>query len=94
MTRYIIGAIRELEPANSPAAASANALASYLSDFDDDDLQRERDEVLNTTAEDVAGLAPLVESVLELGSKCTVGNEDSVEAQRQLFQQVLPLFEK
>lgn len=94
MTRYIIGAIRELEPANSPAAASANALASYLSEFDDDDLQRERDEVLNTTAEDVAGLAPLVESVLELGSKCTVGNEDSVEAQRQLFHQVLPLFEK
>ncbi|WP_183192602.1 hypothetical protein [Brevibacillus fluminis] len=46
-----------------------------------------------TSVEDIAGLAPLVEAVLEYGSRCTIGNEQKIEEEHSRFNEVLPLFQ-
>ena len=48
-------------------------------------MQKERDEVLTATKEDIRALADIVQAVLDTGSFCVVGNEEKIEANREMF---------
>ncbi|WP_312113423.1 insulinase family protein [Brevibacillus reuszeri] len=94
MTRYIIGAIKGLDAPMAPSMAGYHSLSLYLSNFTMEDLQKEREEVLMTSVKDIVGLAPLVEAVLEYGSRCTIGNEQKIEEEHSRFNEILPLFQR
>ena len=51
-------------------------------------MQRERDDVLGATKENIRSLADLVREVLDAGSICVVGNEEKIEANRAMFGEV------
>ncbi|WP_416294979.1 insulinase family protein [Paenibacillus illinoisensis] len=91
MTRYIIGAIQDLDTPRTPYSEGNFSLECYLSNVTEADLQQERDEVLSTTEAHIVDSAALVAAILEQGNRCVVGNESKIEEQGFLFDETLDL---
>ena len=49
------------------------------------DFQKERDEVLNATAEDIRRTADLVEAALAQNNLCVIGSEAAIQKEKELF---------
>lgn len=92
MTKYIIGTISEMDTPLTPSQRGLRALSAYFMGITDEDLQRERTQVINATAEDIRALAEPVEAALSQGVLCVVGNEDAIEEERERFDRVEGLF--
>ena len=91
MTKYIIGTFSSLDTPLTPQGKGRRSLAMYLAGITEEDLQRERDEVLNVTEEDIRVLHRLVSEVLKAGNICVIGNETKVEENKDLFKTVKSL---
>lgn len=92
MTKYVIGAISRLDAPLSPSAEGAFSFAAYLMGITDEDLQRERDQVLAANASSIRGLAPYVEAAVDGGLICAIGNEDKISAAKDNFKVVESVF--
>ena len=88
MTKYIIGTISEMDVPLNPSAKGARAMTAYLTGIAFDKLQKERDQVLSATQEDIRRLAEHVKAVLEQNYFCVVGSEEKIKEQQQLFENV------
>ena len=88
MTKYVIGTISNLDTPLTPSVKGSRALSAYLSGVTDEMLQKERDQVLGATKEDIRALADLIRAVLATRSFCVVGNEDKIDANREVFGEV------
>ena len=93
MTKYIIGAISEMDTPLTPAQRGTRALSCYLRNVTFADLQRNRDQVLNATVEDIRALAPLVQATMDQDYFCVVGNEDTLTAAADMFDELYNLYE-
>lgn len=91
MTRYIIGAIRELDVPKSPADAGYEAMSRYLCGFTNEDVQRERNDILSVTVEEIVRLASMVEAMLDDRYICAVGNEAKLQSEEDLFHELVGL---
>ena len=85
MTSYIIGTFSDIDVPLNPSAQGLRALAAYFSGLTDADVQRERDEVLQATPEQIRTLAPLVRAVLSEQAICVVGNEEKIRGEQGMF---------
>ena len=92
MTKYVIGTISDMDVPYPPSTKGNRGLSAYLSGVDHKMMQKERDEVLNATKEDIRKLAPIVRAVLNTGSLCVIGNEEKIAADRALFSETKNLF--
>ena len=92
MTKYVIGAISDMDVPYPPSTRGNRGLSAYLSGVDREMMAKEREEVLNATQEDIRKLAPLVKAVLDTGSLCVVGNADKIEAEKELFGETKSLY--
>lgn len=91
MTKYIIGTFGALDTPLNPEAKGSRSMAAYLQKLDYEDIQRERDEILASSPADIRALAGLVQSVLDDGCLCVIGNEGAVAGEQGLFMQVKAL---
>lgn len=85
MTKYIIGTISGMDTPLNPSAKGSRAMVSYITGTSAETLQRERNQVIDATAEDIRNLAPYVQAVLDCGNICVVGNDAVVEKSKSLF---------
>ncbi|MBQ9910843.1 MAG: insulinase family protein [Lachnospiraceae bacterium] len=85
MSKYIIGTVSDLDAPLNPSAKGARSFAMYLTGRTDEDVQKERDEVLSCTTEALRSLAPLIEAVLSQEARCTVGSQQKLEEAKELF---------
>ena len=92
MTKYVIGAISRLDAPLSPSAEGAFSFAAYLMGITNEDLQRERDEVLAANVASIRDLAPYVEAAVDGGLICAIGNEDKISAAKDNFKVVESVF--
>ena len=92
MTKYVIGTISDVDTPLTPSIKGSRGLSAYLSDVTEEMLQKEREEILSATQEDIRALAPIVQAVLDTGSLCVIGNEEKVKAQETMFKEVKNLF--
>ena len=92
MTKYIIGAISALDVPLPPSSKGSRSISAYLTGVTDADIQRERDEVLAATPEDIRALEPLVKSILSYDCICVIGNEDMLTKESELFLHLEDLF--
>ena len=92
MTKYIIGAISDMDIPLNPSAKGARSLIAYLTHETYEDIQRERDEVLHAGEENIRDMARYVEAVLKQNLFCVLGGEEKVEEQKALFDQIENLF--
>ena len=88
MTKYIIGTISGKDVPRTPQMQGSLSKTAYFCDVTEEMLQKERDEILNATVEDIHRLAPLVEAVLSGGQICVVGSESKIEEAKETFKEV------
>ena len=93
MTKYIIGAISELDVPLNASAKGELALAAYFSGVTMKDFQKERDEILKANTASIRGLAELIEAVLKENNFCVIGSEAAIEKDRDIFQTVEALIQ-
>lgn len=93
MTRNIIGTVSRMDPYMSPYTKGNRALGYYLDGTTAKDLQKERDEVLGTTLEDVKNAAKMIKDVMSKGYICVYGNEKKLEENKTLFKKLVKVSE-
>lgn len=92
MTKYIIGAISDLDVPQTPKTKGSRSLAAYLNGVTEEMLQEDRDRILSCQVEDIRELADYVEAMLESGYLCVVGGETKIHEEEALFDHVENLF--
>ncbi len=92
MTQYIIGAVSDLDIPMNPAALGLFSLSSYMTGVTQDMLQKERDELLAATQEDMRGLAEYIDAFISENHLCVVGNSEKIKEEAGLFMHTENLF--
>lgn len=88
MTKYIIGTFSALDTPMNPEAKGSRSMSAYLEGISYEQIQKERNEILNAQPEDIRRLADLVEAVLKKDSICVIGNENMIKESAGLFENV------
>lgn len=88
MTKYIIGTFSALDTPMNPEAKGSRSLSAYLEGITYEQIQKERNEILNAQPEDIRRLADLVEAVLKKDSICVIGNENMIKESAGFFENV------
>lgn len=92
MIKYVIGTMSNIERPLTPRGKGDFSLASYMTNTTGEDLQKQKDEILGVTKEDIRNLADIVKSILDSGNICVIGNENKVDENEDLFAEVKQLF--
>uniref|UniRef100_UPI00405719ED insulinase family protein n=1 Tax=Acetatifactor sp. TaxID=1872090 RepID=UPI00405719ED len=92
MTQYIIGAVSDLDMPMNPAAKGLRSLSAYMTGTTPEILQKERDEVLGATAEDIRELSAYIQAFMDEEFLCVVGNANKIKEERDKFMNVENLF--
>ena len=93
MTKFVIGTISDLDTPLTPSIRGSRGLSAYLSGVTQEMMQKERDQVLSATVEDIRALADIVQAILDTGAFCVVGNEDRIEGAKDLFKETKNLYQ-
>ncbi|MGN0306151.1 MAG: insulinase family protein [Lachnospiraceae bacterium] len=88
MTQYIIGAVSEMDVPLTPQAKGLRSLSAFLTNQNEQDFQKERDQLLQVTAEEIRGLSAYVEAILEDDCLCVVGTGNKIKENEKLFKHV------
>ncbi len=91
MTKYIIGTISGKDVPRTPQTQGALGRMAYFRGLTVEMMQKERDQILNATVEDIHALAPLIEAVLSDDQLCVVGSESAIEKAEDVFMETKPL---
>lgn len=92
MTKYIIGTFGNLDTPLNPGAKGARSMAAYLEELRYEDVQKERDEILNASCKDIQSFAELIQSVLDEKNICVVGNENMIKEASDMFDKIEKLY--
>lgn len=92
VTQFIIGAVSELDTPMTPSTKGIYSLGGYLTGLSMDRVQKERDELLSVTAEEINGLSKYVRAFIGDECLCVVGNGDKIKKNKELFMNVEQLF--
>ncbi len=92
MTQYIIGAISELDTPLTPAAKALRSLTAFMTKQTQEDLQKEREELLAANQDTIRGLAGHVRSFVGQDYFCVVGNDEKIKEAVELFDTVTDLY--
>lgn len=92
MTQYIIGALSEKDTPLTPRATGVRSLTAYMTNYTFEDEQKERDELLNTTAEKIREMADYIDAFVKQDNICVVGNETVLKENQNLFEHIEMLF--
>ncbi|SHJ85926.1 hypothetical protein SAMN02745248_01127 [Hathewaya proteolytica DSM 3090] len=93
MTKYIIGAVRDLDMPMSPSVKLTAGLVNHIKGISQDMIQQERDEVLSTTEEDIRSFSEMFKKLMEENYMCVIGNETKIRENKELFNNIIKLFQ-
>jgi len=91
ITKTIIGTISGMDTPLTPNMKGRRSMAAYFTGVTEEELQKERDQVLGCSLEDIHSLAPTVRSAAEGGNLCVIGNEQRIGQEKELFAEIIPL---
>ncbi len=91
--RYIISTIGEIDAPVSPSVNTSRAYIYYKCHVTAQMLDKSRKELLNTTVEDIHGLSKYIDAIVEDNCVCTVGGEEILKKEGDMFDIITPLFE-
>ncbi|SFE89791.1 insulinase family protein [Thermophagus xiamenensis] len=85
MTRYIIGTIANIDGPTTPSIRGARAYYYYLTKTTKEEMEAERNAILNTTPEDIRAFAPMISDVMKQNIWCVYGNDKKINDNKELF---------
>lgn len=88
MTKYIIGTFSSMDTPLNPDANGARSMSAYIQGFTYEELQKERDQILDTQPEDIRALADLIQAVLDQNNLCVIGNENKINQASDMFDHI------
>ncbi len=91
MTKYIIGTLSGLDTPLYPEGMGNRSMVAYWRGGKEEDIQKERNQILNATDADIRALADLIEAVLSDNNFCVVGNENAIRKDETLFMNIRAL---
>lgn len=92
MTKYIIGTISNIDQPMTPATKGDRSMNLYMNHVSGEIIQKEREQILNATQEDIRALADIVAAVLKNNYFCVIGSEEKIEEQNDLFMEIRSIF--
>ncbi|HPT79471.1 MAG TPA: insulinase family protein [Candidatus Atribacteria bacterium] len=92
MTRYIIGTISRLDEPLTPQMKGERSEINYFTGTTQEDIQRERDEVLSVKSADIKALSQMIDDVMKRDYYCVVGSEGRLKAEKDLFGELVNVF--
>lgn len=91
MTKYIIGTISELDTPLTPSSQGALGMNAWFAGLTREELQKERDEILNAQPEDIRKLSAWITAMLEHNNICVVGSETMLKKDGDVLKHIEPL---
>ncbi len=88
MTQYVIGAISSMDTPLNPSAFGLYGLSMYMTGQSYEEVQRERDEVLDCAVENIQDAAKYIEAFMADDIVCVVGNAEKIQAAKDMFHAV------
>ncbi|MDF2486298.1 MAG: hypA [Herbinix sp.] len=88
ITKYIIGTFSGLDTPLTPQSKGKRSLSMYLGKITVEDLQKEREEVLGVTLEDIRACHKYITAMLDAGNICVIGNESKLNENKDMFKEV------
>lgn len=88
ITKYIIGTFSTLDTPLTPQGKGKRSFSMYIAGINEEELKKEREQVLNVTVEDIRDLHKIVQAVLDAGVICVIGNETKITENKGLFKEV------
>ena len=88
MTKYIIGTMSNVDMPFTPYDLGRVSFARYLSKISDELRQKTRDEMLSANQEAIRKLAPFLKLLADSDVVCTVGGEEKINEEANLFKTV------
>lgn len=85
VTKYIIGTISSIDNPYTPSQKGNIAVQNYLEKTSKADVQRERNEILSTTLNDIKQMKKMMADILNKNAFCVYGNEEKIQSQKKLF---------
>ena len=79
MTKYIIGAVSDLDTPMNAAAQGDLSMTCWFAGLTEQDFQKEREEILDASAEDIRALAGAAEAIIDSDNLCVIGSEAVLE---------------
>lgn len=89
MTGYIIGAINAIDRPLVKEIRFKNALIRHIANITPELQQKERDEVISSTVEDMRAYAPMLRGMKESPYICVIGNGDNINNDKILFENII-----
>ena len=93
LTKYIIGAIGAIDTPMTASMKGSRSLAAYLGERSFEQIQKNRDELLSTTVEDLRKLSGAVATITEAGHICVIGSESKITEEKERFEHVEQLIQ-
>ena len=91
MENFIIGTVGRVYKPLTPDKKGEKAVGDYICNITYEDIQRERDEILNTTIEDIKSYAKMIKSGMDEHYCCVVGNEGKIKENEAIFNKISKL---
>ena len=91
MRKYIIGTISSMDMPMSPSALGDRSFYAYQSGMTVEMIEKERQQVLSATQEDIRKLAPYLSSITGEHAICTIGGENKIMEEKDIFDRILNL---
>lgn len=91
MTKFVLGTMSMTDTPLNPCAKGERSYHIYQLGITMEQLQKERDSIINCQAEDIRNLYGQMKAILDDYVLCVVGNEDKIEEQNELFDRTFNL---
>ena len=93
MSKYIIGTISQLDSPLTPSMKGSISASRYISHISQEDIQKNRDEVLNTSSGQIRDIAEILDAMMHKDRYCVLGNENRIKEESELFGELVKVFE-
>ena len=86
-----MGTIAGIDQPLTPSQKGNLAVKRYFEKTNLEQVQKDRDEILSTTPEDIKAMQKMVADILSQKSICVYGNEEKIKAEEKLFKNIKKL---
>ncbi|MBN2794920.1 MAG: insulinase family protein [Clostridia bacterium] len=80
LTKFIIGAISRLDSAMTAKGKGMLSTANYISGITQDILQKDREQILGATLDELKNMADLMSDIMKQGYLCVYGNKEKIKS--------------
>ena len=91
MTQFIISTISGIDQPTTPSQRGEIAFDNYFTKEKAENEQKERDEVLKTTKDDIKGYLKMIDDIVKQGAVCVYGNSEKIDANKELFKSLIKI---